>query len=73
LEEGDIVLGDRTFKIILTPGHSPVLSAFTGRNKKPYSVAIVIFDQSVGRTDFPGGNGALLKKSIISFSKLIWN
>jgi len=30
----------------------------------------VIFDQSVGRTDFPGGNGALLKKSILAFSKL---
>jgi glyoxylase-like metal-dependent hydrolase (beta-lactamase superfamily II) len=30
----------------------------------------VIFEQSVGRTDFPGGNGSLLKKSIISFSQL---
>jgi len=30
----------------------------------------VIFDLSVGRTDFPGGSGALLKESILSFSKL---
>ena len=36
----------------------------------PMDEGDVIFDQSVGRTDFPGGNGALLKKSIISFSQL---
>ncbi|MEQ8204508.1 MAG: MBL fold metallo-hydrolase, partial [Smithellaceae bacterium] len=30
----------------------------------------VIFAQNVGRTDFPGGSSALLKKSIISFAQL---
>jgi len=30
----------------------------------------VIFNQNVGRTDFPGGSGALLKQSIRSLSDL---
>jgi len=29
-----------------------------------------VFADSIGRTDFPGGNGALLKKSILELSKL---
>jgi len=70
LEEGDVVLGDQTFKIILAPGHSPGSIGLYWPEQKALFCGDVIFDQSVGRTDFPGGNGALLKKSIISFSEL---
>ncbi|HNZ65571.1 MAG TPA: MBL fold metallo-hydrolase [Smithella sp.] len=70
LEEGDLALGDQIFKIILAPGHSPGSVGLYWPEQKALFCGDVIFDQSVGRTDFPGGNGALLKKSILAFSKL---
>ena len=70
LVEGDLKLGDQTFKIILAPGHSPGSIGFYWPKEKALFCGDVIFEQSVGRTDFPGGSGALLKKSIISFSDL---
>jgi glyoxylase-like metal-dependent hydrolase (beta-lactamase superfamily II) len=70
LEEGHVVLGDQTFKIILAPGHSPGSIGLYWPEQKALFCGDVVFDQSVGRTDFPGGNGALLKKSILAFSKL---
>ncbi|PKN51794.1 MAG: MBL fold metallo-hydrolase [Deltaproteobacteria bacterium HGW-Deltaproteobacteria-13] len=70
LEEGDVVLGDQIFKIILAPGHSPGSIGLYWPGQKALFCGDVIFDLSVGRTDFPGGSGALLKESILSFSKL---
>jgi glyoxylase-like metal-dependent hydrolase (beta-lactamase superfamily II) len=70
LEEGDVTLGDQSFKIILAPGHSPGSIGLYWPTHKALFCGDVIFEQSVGRTDFPGGNGSLLKKSIISFSQL---
>jgi len=70
LEEEDIILGDQSFKIILAPGHSPGSIGLYWPVQKALFCGDVIFEQSVGRTDFPGGNGSLLKKSIISFSQL---
>jgi glyoxylase-like metal-dependent hydrolase (beta-lactamase superfamily II) len=70
LEEGDVILGDHTFKIILAPGHSPGSIGLYWPEKKALFCGDVIFEQNVGRTDFPGGNGSLLKKSVISFSQL---
>lgn len=70
LEEGDVALGDEIFKIILAPGHSPGSIGLYWPRHKALFCGDVVFDQSVGRTDFPGGNGALLKKSILAFSKL---
>jgi len=70
LEEGDVTLGDQSFEIILAPGHSPGSIGLYWPTQKALFCGDVIFEQSVGRTDFPGGNGSLLKKSIISFSQL---
>jgi len=70
LEEGDLALGDQIFKVILSPGHSPGSIGLYWPDQKTLFCGDVIFDQSVGRTDFPGGNGDLLKKSILAFAKL---
>jgi len=70
LEEGDITLGDHIFKVILAPGHSPGSISLYWPEEKALFCGDVIFDQSVGRTDFPGGNASLLKKSILNLSKL---
>ena len=70
LDEGSISLGDQEFKIILAPGHSPGSIGLYLPAQKALFSGDVIFEQNIGRTDFPGGNGSLLKKSIISFSQL---
>ncbi len=70
MEEGDLALGDQIFKVILAPGHSPGSIGLYWPGEKALFCGDVIFDQSVGRTDFPGGDGALLKKSILNFAKL---
>jgi hydroxyacylglutathione hydrolase len=70
LTEGDIILGDQKFKSILAPGHSPASIGLYWPEQKALFSGDVIFDHNVGRTDFPGGNSTLLKKSILAFSKL---
>jgi glyoxylase-like metal-dependent hydrolase (beta-lactamase superfamily II) len=70
LEEGTITLGDQTFQVILAPGHSPGSIGLYWPAQKALFCGDVLFDQNVGRSDFPGGNGQLLKKSIIAFSRL---
>lgn len=70
MEEGDLALGEQIFKVILTPGHSPGSICLYWPDEKALFCGDVIFDQSVGRTDFPGGSGSLLKKSILNLSKL---
>jgi glyoxylase-like metal-dependent hydrolase (beta-lactamase superfamily II) len=70
MEEGDLALGDQIFKVILAPGHSPGSIGLYWPRQRALFCGDVIFDQSVGRTDFPGGDGALLKKSILNFAKL---
>lgn len=70
LKEGSITLGDETFEVLLTPGHSPGSISLYWSKKKVLFSGDVIFDHNVGRTDFPGGDAALLKKSIRNLSKL---
>lgn len=70
LKEGTITLGNETFEIFLTPGHSPGSIALYWPSKKALFSGDVIFAQNVGRTDFPGGDGTLLKNSIVELSKL---
>jgi len=73
LEEGNINLGNQNFKILLTPGHSPGSICIYWPKEKTLFCGDVIFEQSVGRTDFPGGNGSLLKKVLLISPNWIWN
>ena len=70
LTEGSITLGDQQLTIILAPGHSPGSIGLYWPQQKALFCGDTVFDQNVGRTDFPGGNGAQLKKSIIALSQL---
>ncbi|MFA5179783.1 MAG: MBL fold metallo-hydrolase [Syntrophales bacterium] len=70
LAEGLQILGDEEFHIIHVPGHSPGSIALYWPKRKALFPGDVIFNQNVGRTDFPGGNGSLLKKSISKLSVL---
>jgi len=70
LHEGLLTLGDDEFQVIHAPGHSPGSIALYWPRRKSLFPGDVIFSQNVGRTDFPGGNGSLLKKSISRLSIL---
>ncbi len=64
LAEGELKLGDKTFEVYHTPGHSPGEICLYWPERKVLIAGDLIFLQGVGRTDFPGGSGSQLKKSI---------
>lgn len=65
LVEGDVVeLDGLSFEILFTPGHSPG-SICLYNAKEGYVIAgDVLFRESIGRTDLPGGDHATLIESI---------
>ena len=70
LQEGDLVIGDKTFRVIVTPGHSPGSVCLYWPEKKVLFTGDVVFSQSIGRTDLPGGSGKQLKESISKLAEL---
>jgi hydroxyacylglutathione hydrolase len=55
-ESGTIKFGNSTLDLIFCPGHSPAHMCF---HNKEFNILIggdVLFYQSIGRTDLPGGN-----------------
>jgi glyoxylase-like metal-dependent hydrolase (beta-lactamase superfamily II) len=70
IQEGDLTLGDKTFQAILTPGHSPGSISLYWPEKKVLFTGDVVFSQSIGRTDLPGGSGKQLKESISRLAEL---
>lgn len=65
LEDGDIVtLGEQSLKVIHCPGHTPGHVVFYHATRKLAIVGDVLFQHSIGRTDFPRGNHADLLNSI---------
>jgi len=67
LEEGDmLVVGNQSFEVLFVPGHSPGHVAFYSENNRLLIGGDVLFYNSVGRTDLPGGNHHLLINSIHS-------
>lgn len=65
LEEGDAVeFAGRAFEILFTPGHSPgSISLYSPQDKLIVS-GDVLFRDSIGRTDLPGGDFQTLMGSI---------
>lgn len=65
LEEGQIVkFGNQELKVIFVPGHSPGHVAFYNEQSKVLIGGDVLFYNSIGRTDLPGGNFDTLIASI---------
>ena len=65
LNEGDTIkLGDDELKVLLTPGHSPASISFYDAAGKFVISGDVLFKNSVGRSDLPGGNHEVLIQSI---------
>ena len=64
LQEGDIVVNGLELKVFHTPGHSPGSLSVYWPKQKVLFTGDLIFKNGIGRTDFPGGNSTLLKKSV---------
>jgi hydroxyacylglutathione hydrolase len=65
LKDGDLVkLGDENLEVIFTPGHSVGHVVFYNSKQGFVIGGDVLFRNGIGRTDLPGGDSALLLKSI---------
>jgi glyoxylase-like metal-dependent hydrolase (beta-lactamase superfamily II) len=65
IDEGDkIFLGDDEIEILFTPGHSPASICFYCRAQNFIIGGDVLFNESIGRFDLPGGDEQTLYKSI---------
>ena len=65
LEEGDTVtVGELTLEVYHCPGHTPGHIVFLYQQQKVAWVGDVLFQGSIGRTDFPRGNHEELIDSI---------
>ena len=61
---GSVEFGNSKLELIFAPGHSPAHLCFYGEDDQFLIGGDVLFYQSIGRTDLPGGNHAQLLKNI---------
>ncbi len=65
LDDNDVIpVGKRSFTVLLVPGHSPGHVAFYCEKESTLIGGDVLFYNSIGRTDLPGGNHQQLLHSI---------
>jgi glyoxylase-like metal-dependent hydrolase (beta-lactamase superfamily II) len=65
LTQGQILkLGETEFEVRHTPGHTPGMCVFYVKSEGVCFCGDLIFRDSVGRTDLPGGDWASLVKSV---------
>lgn len=65
LQQGDTVqVGNTTLDVYHCPGHTPGHVVFFSARDRLAIVGDVLFQSSIGRTDFPGGNHQQLIRSI---------
>jgi glyoxylase-like metal-dependent hydrolase (beta-lactamase superfamily II) len=66
IEDGDeIRFGNSVLKAILTPGHSPASLSLFSESERFVIAGDVLFYNSIGRTDLPGGDYKTLINSIV--------
>lgn len=65
IEEGQVIeFGITKFEVLFTPGHSAGHVSFFHRESKQIFSGDVLFHDSIGRTDLPGGNHPQLIQTI---------
>lgn len=67
-----ITVGSMTFDVLETPGHCPGAVCFWAKDGKQEALFTgdTLFQGSMGRTDFPGGDDAAMGRSLQRLSKL---
>ncbi|TVR81503.1 MAG: MBL fold metallo-hydrolase [Chitinophagaceae bacterium] len=65
LKEGDVLkMGEAAFKVLFTPGHAPGHISLYNEREMYIISGDVLFENSIGRYDLPGGNLNVLLESI---------
>ena len=65
IKEGDsVTFGNSSLDVLFTPGHSPASISFFSKEGNFVIAGDVLFRQSIGRTDLPGGDLQTLLNSI---------
>ncbi len=65
LTEGEVIeVGDLRFDVLHTPGHSPGHVVFVEKTRRFAFVGDTLFNNAVGRCDFPYGDGPALLDAI---------
>lgn len=65
INEGDkVTFGNQQLEVLFVPGHSPGHVALYHKESKTIIGGDVLFENSIGRTDLPGGNYETLINSI---------
>jgi glyoxylase-like metal-dependent hydrolase (beta-lactamase superfamily II) len=59
-----VLAGTLRFEVLFVPGHTPGHVAFYHAEGRAVFSGDVLFEQGIGRTDFPGGNYAQLMRSL---------
>ncbi len=71
LHEGQTLkVGDLECEVLLLPGHSPGSVAFYFAQENVCIAGDVLFKGSVGRTDIPGSDGEILRRSLAKLCAL---
>jgi len=70
IQPGELILGDVDFTVMETPGHSPASICLYHTATKALFSGDVVFENGIGRSDLPGGDGAALKQSILRLAAL---
>ena len=69
IDEGDkIIAGKLKIEVLHTPGHTPGSVCYLIDNK--LITGDTLFVENIGRTDFPGGDAKIMKKSLDRLKKL---
>jgi len=63
-ENEEVKFGNSVLKVVFVPGHAPGHIALVNVDEKICISGDVLFQQSIGRTDLPGGDFDTLMKSI---------
>lgn len=64
LEEGPATFAGLECRVLSTPGHTPGSLSFHFPQARAVFVGDLLFNRSIGRTDFPGGDLDELKRSV---------
>ena len=65
IKEGDVIrLGERSFQVLDTPGHTPGSISLLLAAENKLLAGDTLFRDSIGRTDLPGGDGRQILVSI---------
>ena len=63
--DGDVVtIGNMNFKVMSCPGHTPGSACYIEQSENTMFSGDVLFEGSIGRTDFPGGSMEVMRESL---------